>query len=96
MLRTLRDVLSRQAERPSDHDFLEKLTEEEEKVLGKHWPEARPSGDGVEQLDQRMQIRLNRWRWRSRVATGGEIVWLLGKIGGLVICLGYAWQHVVM
>jgi hypothetical protein len=82
VLRTVGDAVSTQ---PPDADFLGRLTEEEDRVLDKHWPEAKPSGDGVDYFDQWMQIRAKRWRWRARIAIGGEIVWLLGKVAGVAI-----------
>lgn len=90
----LSNAASRQSPQPPDLGFLDSITEEEEKVLKKHWPDATPEGDGVDHLSRRMEMLDNRARWRARIATGNEIVWLAGKAAGVVIAFGFLWGHV--
>lgn len=82
-------IASIRRDQPLEKDLLDSLNEAEEKVLPRHWPEGRPSGDGVSYFDKMMQIRMERLRWRSRIATGREIVWLAVTV---VVCLAVVWQ----
>lgn len=88
-------VASLRSSQPPNGDLFESLSQAEKEVLGKHWPTAKPSGDGDPYYDGFMKIRLRRLRWRSRVETGGELTWLLGKAAGVVLIFGVAWQSLV-
>ncbi len=88
-------VASFRAPQPSDADLFESLSQAEKEVLQKHWPDGRPSGGGDSYFDGFMQIRLRRLRWRARVKTGGELTWLLGKLAGIAVVFGIAWQSFV-
>jgi hypothetical protein len=88
-------VASLRAPQPSDTDLFESLAQAEEEVLKRHWPKGRPTGEGDPYFDGFMQIRLRRLRWRARVKTGGELTWLLGKLGGIAVVFGVAWQSFV-
>lgn len=79
--------------KPPSGDLLDTLRDEEERVLRKHWPDGRPAGDGVDYFNRAMQIRVRRLAWKSRIETGGEIAWLLGKLGGVFVVLAFAWEH---
>lgn len=81
-------------ERPNG-DLLDTLAEEEERVFQKHWPAGKPSGEGVPYFDEVMQMRLMRLRWKLRVETDGEVVWLVSKLAGVVVVFGVAWESFV-
>jgi hypothetical protein len=86
---------SLQPTKPPSGDLLDTLRKEEEKVLRKHWPDGKPTGSGDSYFDQMMKIRVSRLWWRSRVETGGEIVWLVGKLGSVLICVGVASEYLL-
>jgi hypothetical protein len=75
---------------PPEKDLLDSFNEAEEKVLPRHWPKGKPSGDGISYFDKVMQIRVGRLRWRSRIQTGREIVWLAVTV---VISLAIVWHQ---
>lgn len=75
---------------PPQGDLFEALAEEEEKVLRKYWPKGRPTGDGEPYYDELMKIRVRRRRWKARIETGGELVWLCGKLAGVIVVVGVA------
>lgn len=95
MARAIDSAVSSRRSPPSDLGFLDSITEEEKKVLAKHFPNAKPSGTGVVHLDRRIEILDKRAKWRARIATWSELVWLTGKAGGVVLVFGFAWQHFV-
>lgn len=83
-IETLGDLTgSFRGSQPPRSDLLDALSEEEEKVLQRHWPTGGPTGDGNSYYDELMQIRIRRRRWQSRVATVWEWVWLGGKAAGI-------------
>jgi len=77
---------------PRNLDLLGPLDEAEKRVK-EAWPEAKPSGDGGRYLDEIRAIHAKRLRWQARIATGGEIVWLLGKIAAVAIAFAFAWTQ---
>lgn len=93
-MRILRALGEAASSQPSTRnlDLLGPLTEAEKRVK-ENWPDAKPSGDGVHYLDQIMKIVAARLRWRHWIATGGEIVWLLGKVVALVFAIAIAWTQ---
>ncbi len=88
-------LASLRTSQPPAGDLLDGLNKAESEVLGKHWPEGKPSGDGRSYFDRVMRIRLRRFLWKSRVETGGELVWLLGKLAGVALVFAIAWQTFV-
>ncbi|HET9676822.1 MAG TPA: hypothetical protein VFP21_04890 [Solirubrobacterales bacterium] len=85
---------SRQPSKTPTKDFFEALKEAEEKVE-KEFPEARPSGDGVEYQDRIMEIVIRRIRWQALITNGKELLGLLTVFCALAICLAFAWAHFV-
>jgi hypothetical protein len=71
--------------------LFDSLADAEEKAR-RSWPGGGPSGDGIAYFDEIAEIRLRRLRWRSRAETGGEMVWLAGKLVGVAACAGVAWE----
>jgi hypothetical protein len=80
---------------PPNGDLLDTLKNEEDKVLHKHWSKGGPTGDGSPYYDKLMGMRMRRLMWKSRIETGGELVWLVGKLCSVLVAFGFAWQHVV-
>lgn len=74
----------------TDQDLFDGLSEAEEQVLQKHWPQSHPSGDGVPLYDEVVEIRVRRLRWRSHLKTAREIAWLILVT---VACLALIWHQ---
>jgi hypothetical protein len=74
----------------TDQDLLESLTQTEDQIFRKHWPDAKPSGDGAQLYDEVLQIRVRRLKWRSRLKTMREVVWIVVIA---ISCSTLAWHQ---
>jgi len=81
---------SARREQSLDKDLFDGLSEAEEQVLSRHWPKAKPSGSGASLYDDVVQIRVRRLRWRSRLKTAREIVWMAMVV---IICAAATWHQ---
>lgn len=90
ILKALSDASAPSSSR--DLDLLGQLDEAKKKV-NETWPDAKPSGDGVDYLDKIMRIFEKRLRWREKIATGEEVVRLLGKLSAVLAVFAFSWSQ---
>jgi hypothetical protein len=91
LLSALGQATARQSTQPTEIDFLGPLGELEKRVADT-WPDAKPSGDGVDYRDEVLKVLTKRLRWRFRIQAGEELVRLLGRFAGVAVAAGVAWS----